>query len=300
MDLKKRIKSLALKLGASDIAFTNVKNFDLLDNFFIYKNEKNVPGMEYISNSIEKRLFPLKEHPFAKTAIMIAVANKLEKKPDLGFKIAEYALSLDYHIRVKEILSIIEFSLQKLGLQTYSFVDAQPVLEKHLASRAGLGKWGKNGLLYNKKCGSYFNIGGIFTDLKIKVVNTNDLKLDCGDCNKCIEACPTNAIKENYKIDPVKCISYQTIENKEDINESIKPKLSNYIFGCDICQLVCPKNSNIKGSLLPLELLKIKSLTDQILSLDSNKEYKRKFSESPLGRLKLEKIKNNIKAATSN
>ena len=162
--------------------------------------------------------------------------------------IARYSLGRDYHKvirkRLVKLWSLIEEALVTKGLEGYSgrvFTDSAPVLEKALASKAGLGWIGKNTLLLNRDAGSWFFLGEIFTNLPLPIdpVYDND---HCGSCSACIDICPTDAIVAPYQLDARKCISYLTIEHKGTIDESLRIGMGNRIFGCDDCQLVCPWN----------------------------------------------------------
>ena len=159
--------------------------------------------------------------------------------------ISRYALGRDYHKlirkRLAELSRKIEKQLPDLNLSQRPFVDSAPVMEKPLAEQAGLGWIGKNSLLINNKAGSWFFLGEIYTSLPLPV---DDLQQPnrCGNCRACLKVCPTDAFPEPYILDARKCISYQTIENKESIPESLRPLMGNRVFGCDDCQIICPWN----------------------------------------------------------
>jgi epoxyqueuosine reductase len=159
--------------------------------------------------------------------------------------ISRYALGRDYHKlirkRLAELTRKIEQHLPHLNLSQRPFVDSAPVMEKPLAEQAGLGWIGKNSLLINSKAGSWFFLGEIYTSVPLPVDNLEQPNR-CGNCRACIKVCPTDAFPEPYVLDARKCISYQTIENKDSIPESFRPLMGNRVFGCDDCQIICPWN----------------------------------------------------------
>ena len=163
--------------------------------------------------------------------------------------IAAYACQIDYHHIIKKFLwrFISELTNDiKIDIKAKVFCDTAPILEKEHGFLAGLGWVGKNSLLINPNLGSYFNIGLLLLNQEISSYTTKRMEDYCGDCNLCIEACPTHCIQENRTIDAKKCISYLTIENKEYPPDSLKETLRNRVFGCDICQDVCPWNSKFR------------------------------------------------------
>ncbi|MCL4150581.1 UNVERIFIED_CONTAM: hypothetical protein GTU68_018166 [Idotea baltica] len=208
-----------------------------------------------------------------------------------------YAYGKDYHKvikkKLKTLLSIIQ---QEYGdIHGRCFVDSAPLLERDLAKRGGMGWIGKNTLLLNKKQGSYFFLAEIVLDLEIKV---DEQTVDhCGTCTKCIDACPTDAIHESgYILDARKCISYLTIELKDQIPSEFSDKMENWMFGCDICQDVCPWNRFSKVheevKFIPKDELiqKSKSEWEEI----SEEVFDNLFEGSPVKRTKFEGLKRNI------
>lgn len=201
--------------------------------------------MNYMANHFDLRTDPSKLVPGAKSVISLAYNYH---NPDTNInkgshKISQYALGRDYHKVVKKKLKLLLRSIQeKFGaIAGRCFVDSAPVMERDLAKRAGLGWMGKNTLLIHPKIGSYFFLAEIILDLELD--HDRQIKDHCGTCTKCIEACPTAAISpQGYNLDATKCISYATIELKEKIPDSFNGKMENWIFGCDICQEVCPWN----------------------------------------------------------
>ncbi|MBN2165684.1 MAG: tRNA epoxyqueuosine(34) reductase QueG [Marinilabiliaceae bacterium] len=203
-------------------------------------------GMEYMTNNFDKRTNPAKLVEGTKCIISLIhnyYPNETPLNPDAP-KIARYAYGRDYHIIIKKKLKILfQFIKEKLipELEGRYFVDSAPVMEKTIAKQAGLGWIGKNSNLINPKFGSFFFISEIF--INIDLPSSSPINDHCGNCTKCIDACPTSAIISPRIIDSNKCISYQTIENKNTIPPELKGLFNNWVFGCDICQEVCPWNN---------------------------------------------------------
>ena len=200
--------------------------------------------MSYLENYFDKRLDPRLLVPGAKSVISLGYnyspSQEIVSKDNL--KIARYAYGEDYHIVVKDKLRELLEEIQKCvgDVQGRAFVDSAPVMERPWAQRAGNGWIGKNSLLLNKQMGSYFFLAELIVDLELE--HDSPIKDYCGTCKACMDACPTEAIPEPYVVDGSKCISYFTIELKEAIPDSVQGKFENWVFGCDICQEVCPWN----------------------------------------------------------
>ncbi len=201
--------------------------------------------MHYMENHFEKRVDPRKLVPGAKSVISLMYNYHSDKKPTKtdAPKISTYAYGQDYHhILKKKLRELLQALQEELGeIRGRVFVDSAPVLERDWAMRSGLGWVGKHTLLIRPKAGSYFFLSEIISDLELEADQPG--KDHCGQCRRCIEACPTEAISpQGYLLDARKCISYLTIELKEEIPSEYKKKLDGWIFGCDICQEVCPWN----------------------------------------------------------
>ena len=200
--------------------------------------------MEYMENHFDKRLNPTLLVDDAKSVVSLLYNYfpEQQQNPDSP-KISKYAYGLDYHDVIKDKLKEFLFTLkEKIGdINGRAFVDSAPVLDKAWAKKSGLGWIGKNSNLINKQQGSFFFIAELIIDLDLEYDGA--IKDYCGTCTKCIDACPTSAIVEPYVVDGSKCISYFTIELKEAIPNDFKDKMDNWMFGCDVCQDVCPWNS---------------------------------------------------------
>jgi epoxyqueuosine reductase len=200
--------------------------------------------MKYMENYFDKRLDPRLLVDDAKSVISLLYNYYPEQSQVTAApKISKYAFGKDYHEVIKSKLNEFLFSLkQQIGtISGRAFVDSAPVMDKVWAKKSGLGWVGKNSNLINKQQGSFFFIAELIIDVELEY--DGPIKDYCGTCTKCIDACPTEAIVAPYIVDGSKCISYLTIELKENIPTEFKDKMDNWAFGCDVCQDVCPWNS---------------------------------------------------------
>ncbi|HEY0041419.1 MAG TPA: tRNA epoxyqueuosine(34) reductase QueG, partial [Flavisolibacter sp.] len=255
--------------------------------------------MQYMENHFDLRIDPTKLVPGAKSVITLLKNYYPEKTVDSEFKISKYAYGTDYHTVIKSSLkSLMTEAQEKIGqFAGRGFVDSAPVLERTWAEKSGLGWIGRNGNLITKQNGSFFFIATLIVDVEL-LYDDPFAKDFCGSCRKCIDACPTEAISENKTINGSKCISYFTIELKDEIiPEEMKGKFQNWLFGCDTCQDVCPWNRFSKPhketqfSPLP-ELL---NLTTKEWEEISEEMFKRIFKHSPLSRSKHKGVQRNIR-----
>jgi epoxyqueuosine reductase len=255
--------------------------------------------MQYMENHFDLRIDPTKLFPRAKTVITLLLNYyPSEKQNEQAPKIAKYAYGEDYHEIIREKLKILLQNIKKeIGdIQGRGFVDSAPVLERSWAVQSGLGWVGKNGNLINKKSGSFFFIATLITDLIIEP-DAPLIKDYCGSCNACIDHCPTDAILPDKVIDASRCISYFTIELKEAmIPENHKGQFENWMFGCDLCQDICPWNRFSK----PHQSSELKPIPE-ILDLNqaeweamTEENFNKIFKNSPLKRSKFKGIKRNI------
>jgi epoxyqueuosine reductase len=255
-------------------------------------------SMKYMENYFDLRVDPTKLVPGAKSVITL-LKNYYPSETLSENKISKYAYGKDYHEVIKSSLKQMMVQLQeKIGqFQGRGFVDSAPVLERSWAQRSGLGWVGKNGNLITKQSGSFFFIATLIVDVEL---NYDDpfAKDFCGSCKKCVESCPTEAILPDKTINGSKCISYFTIELKDEIiPEEMKGKFQNWMFGCDICQDVCPWNRFAKPhneeAFQPLS--EILNFTTKEWEELSEEAFKKVFKYSPLSRAKYKGIQRNIK-----
>lgn len=236
----------ANRLGFDFIGFAKAEKLDEEAKRLEQWLNQNMHGkMGYMANHFEKRIDPRKLVPGAKTVVTLTYNySPSQKQADVAApKIAKYAYGKDYHFVLKNKLkTLLNFITEEIGeVSGRCFVDSAPVLERDWAKKTGAGWIGKNTLLIHPKKGSYFFLAELIIDLEL--VYNHPIKDYCGRCTRCIDACPTDAISpQGYVLDGSKCISYFTIELKEAIPETYKGQFENWMFGCDICQDVCPWN----------------------------------------------------------
>lgn len=256
--------------------------------------------MQYMEDHFDLRIDPSKLVPGARSVITLLLNYfPAQHQPPGAPKISKYALGNDYHevIRTKLKLFLQKIRDQVGEISGRGFVDSAPVLERSWAQNAGIGWVGKNGNLISKQGGSFFFIATLITDLELEY-DAPFIKDHCGTCTKCIDACPTEAILPDKVVDGSKCISYFTIELKEAlIPGSMKGKFDNWMFGCDVCQDVCPWNRFSK----PTHELNFTPLPE-VLHFTKNdweelteENFKTIFRNSPLRRSKYQGIKRNLK-----
>ncbi len=248
MDLKAKyvelIKTKAQELGFDDCAIAPASELAVDKEYLKDWLDKGYQGqMHYMNNHFEKRINPSLLVEGAKSVIVL-LTNYYpgkDKIPQNNYKFARYAYGEDYHYVLKDRLrKLFDYIKSEVytALEGRVFVDSAPVLERALAAQAGLGWIGKNSNLIHPKLGSYVFISELIINLELPYGKA--IKDACGGCSRCMDACPTGAIVSERVIDAKKCISYQTIENRAEIPEELTGKFNNWIYGCDICQEVCP------------------------------------------------------------
>ncbi len=260
---------------------------------------QNMHGeMHYMENHFDKRLDPTKLVEGSKSVISLLLNYyPSETQNNESYKISKYAYGTDYHFVIKDKLkSLLNFIQEEIGeVHGRAFVDSAPVLDKAWAAKSGLGWMGKHSNLLTQQIGSFYFIAELIVDLELEY--DTPVTDHCGTCTACIDACPTEAIVEPYVVDGSKCISYFTIELKNEIPNEFKGKFDDWMFGCDICQDVCPWNRFSKTHNEPLfdpnpELL---SMTKKDWEEITEDVFKRIFKKSPVKRTKYTGLKRNIK-----
>ena len=303
MDIREKTK--LVKRKCFDLGFSHV---GISKSVFLEKEAKRLEEwlsndfngkMSYMENHFDKRTDPGKLVDGAKSVISVLFNyhNPTKQLDDNAPKISQYAYGKDYHFVIKNKLKELQlFLTKKFGeINCRGFVDSAPVMDKVWAEKSGLGWIGKHSNLINKEMGSYFFIAELIVDIDLEQdIPINDY---CGTCTKCIDACPTEAIVQPYVVDGSKCISYLTIELKDQIlpNE-FKGKMDSWMFGCDICQDVCPWNRFASAHNEPQfnphpDLLK---LTKKEWNELSEETYQNLFRKSAVKRTKFSGLKRNI------
>lgn len=255
--------------------------------------------MQYMENHFDKRLNPSMLVPGAKSVISVLYNYYPEQRldeSDEAIKISKYAYGVDYHFVIKEKLKDFYRQIEeKIGkVEGRVFVDSAPIMEKAWAQKAGLGWVGKHSNLLNREMGSFFFIAEIILDLEL--IADGPMADYCGTCTRCIDACPTDAITP-YLVDGSKCISYFTIELKEEIPVEMAGKFNNWVFGCDICQDVCPWNRFSSVNKEPSFLLNegLAELQKDNFQRLSQELFQQIFKKSPVKRTKYEGFLRNLK-----
>ena len=239
------VKEQALTLGFDDVGITKA-TIPAPDKIAYreYIEEGRQGDLTYMKNEV--RLDLNKLLPGAKSAIMLLSYYKAPQvpfSPDKGV-VASYARGRDYHNVHRSRLRKLTTWLEEVsGEKALGFSDAHPVLERTLAVQAGLGWFGKSNMLIHRKFGTYTLLAGVLTTLDLDSVVCDTRQRRCGSCTRCIDACPTGALKAPYCLDTRRCLSYHLIESKKPIPKNIQEKNPGFIFGCDICQQVCPHNA---------------------------------------------------------
>ncbi|WP_108424910.1 tRNA epoxyqueuosine(34) reductase QueG [Flagellimonas amoyensis] len=260
-------------------------------------NQNRHGEMQYMENHFDKRLDPTKLVEGSKSVISLLLNYfpSEQQNPD-SYKISKYAYGTDYHFVIKDKLkSLLHFIQEEIGeVHGRAFVDSAPVLDKAWAARGGLGWIGKHSNLLTQQVGSFYFIAELIVDLELEY--DTPVTDHCGTCTACIDACPTQAIVEPYVVDGSKCISYFTIELKNEIPGEFQGKFDEWMFGCDVCQDVCPWNRFSKPHREPLfdphpELL---SFTKKDWEEITEDVFKKVFQKSAVKRTKLSGLKRNI------
>jgi epoxyqueuosine reductase len=263
-------------------------------------------GMAYMAKNILKRKDVGNILPGAKSIISLALNYYTQKeysgKKGYG-KVSGYAWGVDYHLIMWDMLSKLEVELKKIdtGFECKSYVDTGPVMDKAWAVKSGIGWQGKHSNIINKNLGSWFFLATVITNYEFEY--SDPIPDFCGTCTACIDACPTNAIVDEYVVDANKCISYLTIENKDEIPAEFEDKFDNWLFGCDICQDVCPWNIKFSEPTGVKEFYP-ENGNDEINLNDivnmNNEEFKNRFEKSPVKRAKLKGLKRNAEFLVKN
>lgn len=303
-----RIREEALRLGFDACGFSKAQRLEQEERRLEeWLNQGRLGQMSWMENYFDKRVDPTKLVPGAQSVVSVVGSyfhpdHQRHMEKEMSPQIAKYAQGRDYHkVYKKKLKKLFRFAEDLIGnIEGRVFVDSAPVLDKAWAARAGIGWIGKNSNLLNKDIGSFTFIGEMIIDAEfIYSTATTD---HCGTCTRCIDACPTNAIYEPYRVDGSKCISYFTIELKDQIPDDYRDQIGDWLYGCDICQDVCPWNRDAKFSQMEDLAPRDKILDHNInfweeLDLD---QYNALFEGSAIRRAKFEKFKMNAASVAAN
>jgi epoxyqueuosine reductase len=305
LNLAEKIKAKAREIGFDLVGIASAEPSKYTDYFRQWLAAGKNGSMDWLADRFNERTDPAQYFPGARTAICVASNYKVDLEPasssDEG-RIARYALGDDYHTVMKDRLHDLADWLRAEipGTKTRSSVDTAPVMEKELAARAGIGWMGKNTCILNEKIGSFILLGQILTTLDLP----SDAPADdrCASCTRCLDACPTGALNAPYEMDATRCISYLTIEHRGEIAAELLPKIGNWLYGCDICQDVCPwnrKSPDTLDSAFTPRFLSGSIPWTQVLAW-SEDDYKAKTKRSAMKRVKLPMFRRNAGIVKAN
>lgn len=309
--LARALKAEAARLGFDACGISRAERLDpeaeRLERWLL-EGRHGGPGgaMPWMENHFEKRVDPRLLVPGARSVVSVLLNYyqpvEPDERPEVG-RISRYAWGDDYHDVLKEKLFALYHWLDEEagGISGRAFTDSAPVLDKAWAARSGLGWLGKSTMLLNRELGSYFFIGELIVDVPLPP--DGPVPDFCGSCTRCLDACPTGALDAPYQIDAERCISYLTIEHRgAELPEGTGSEIGNWIFGCDVCQEVCPWNKFKRPTTEP-RFLPRHGVTDTELrewvELDLE-AFRERFRRSPVKRAKFEGFQRNVRAALEN
>lgn len=303
-----QIKQIAAQLGFSDCKITRALNKPKEAEFYDNWIKSNQHGqMDYLVKHSPLKTNPKQILPDAKSIIMVTL-NYYRPQINSGKqgRISRYAYGRDYHKTFKAKLTKLEQEIKTLlpNSKTRFFADSGPLLERAYATSANIGYIGKNTMLITPKFGSWVLLGEILIDQKLDYDSFNSTEHGiCGTCNRCQTICPTGALNKEYQIEAKLCISYLTIENKKSIPIELRPKIGDHLFGCDLCQEVCPHNFRQKPNTEPDFQKPIAGSEvdlQEILQMQTEEQFVGRFAGSPLMRAKLAGLQRNACVVAGN
>ena len=306
LPLEQLLKAQACGIGFDLVGITSLGPMETASAFDAWVARGYAGEMDYLARGAEKRRDSRLPVPGATSAIVVGLdyGGRAPSGP-----IARYARGDDYHdVMLAKLEQLHDWLESELGMPVKGkpYVDTGPILERELARRAGLGWFGKNTNLVNPRIGSFFFIGALLVDLDL--APDAPFEADrCGTCTRCLDACPTTAFVEPRVLDATRCISYLTIESKGPIPEDLRPQLGTHIYGCDICQDVCPYNIKFAQELrepafAPRSLIAerdARSLAQELLAMDDD-AFRDAFRNSPMKRAKRRGLVRNARVVLSN
>jgi epoxyqueuosine reductase len=300
------VKAQAYGFGFDLVGITRLGPAETADQFGAWLQRGFDGEMSYLSRWADKRRDT--RLPFEGVTSAIVVALDYGGREPSG-PVARYARGDDYHdVMVGRLNSLhhwIEARLDR-SVRGKAYVDTGPILERDLARRAGMGWFGKNTMLINPRVGSFFFLGALFIDLELKPDPSFTVD-HCGSCRRCLDACPTGALEEPHVLNATKCISYLTIELKGEVPEALQPAIGGLVYGCDICQDVCPWNVKFAQELRETAFTPraaiaerdARSLARELIAMD-DESFRSAFKGSPMKRAKLRGLKRNAAVVLGN
>jgi epoxyqueuosine reductase len=302
--LQETLMRFAHEQGFVLVGFTRLRPLSDRDDFYRrWLAEGGNASMTYLAKDPDLRLDPRRLDPRYRSVVSLGypyavrATPKVDWRAEMRGRIAAYAAGRDYHDVVKKRARAVGNVIRQLrpGCTTRTYVDTGPVFEREWASQSRIGWFGKNTMILNREHGSYFFLAEIFTDVELDAP-TEPYRDHCGTCRRCLDLCPTGALADGYVMRSNLCISYQTIENRGAIPRDLRPKLGNWIFGCDICNDVCPWNDDHASDRDADDLMP--RLPD-LLSLDEE-QFGLRFTVSAVKRAKRRGLLRNVAVALGN
>lgn len=290
MKLEKKIINQALRLGFAAAGIADAGSCETIDMFRKWLALGHAAGMDYLARHVRLRSDPRKVAPGTKSIIVIAARYPVNERAGKGF--STYARGLDYHnVLRKKLKRLAEFIKAETRVSVARIcVDSAPILEREWAIRAGIGWRGKQGQIVNLDFGCCLLLGELLVDIELEP--SPRVPNQCGDCRRCIDACPTGALGEDGFVNARKCISYLTIEHKGEVPEDMRPLIGEALFGCDICTAVCPWNRFGNDKVMP-ELSELNMPTTEECISMAEKDFKTRFKDSAVFRACLERLQRN-------
>ena len=306
--LATNLKQQARLLGFDLVGIAPASPSRFRDYFRRWLDEGQAGQMSYLRGRFDERVDPASYLPGAASVICVGINYQVPLKPvpqserPHHGRVARYALGNDYHELIKARLHALADWIRDAvpGARTRACVDTAPVMEKELAARAGIGWFGKNSCLINAKIGSWLLLGEILTTVPLPA---DEPATDhCGACTRCLDACPTGAITAPYQLDARRCISYLTIEHRGAMPPELEPRIGNWLYGCDICQEVCPHNRHAPDATDPALQPRFPtgSLDVRAVSNWSEDDYRRTLLGSAMKRVKLPMLRRNAQTVARN
>jgi epoxyqueuosine reductase len=302
--LAAEIKQRARALGFDLVGIAPASVSQYRDYFRQWLDDGQHGTMAYLANRFDERTDPVTYLPGARSVVCLAVNYHVpvDASAKSGGRVAGYALGDDYHELIKPRLHELADFIRELApdAQTRACVDTAPVMEKELAARAGIGWLGKNTCIINQEIGSWLFLGEVITTLDLP--HDNPAIDRCGTCTRCIDACPTGAITEPYKLDARKCISYLNIEHRGEIEPTLQSQIGEWLYGCDICQDVCPWNNRAPITTEPAFRSRFESGRIDLREVEnwSGEEYATRLRRSAMKRVKLPVLQRNARIVQQN